>query len=145
MIHGSCLLTGREGGINSGKEEGGEPTEHIMRGLCIANNLLVGLAKGTTLCWKSTPCHLGVASFRAWRQKGDFGPPPEGRPLRARQHKRVTLNMVWFVTTEATIKSKHSGREELFLIEKHMFLATVADGQIAASWGEGKKNCKHSP
>ena len=31
------------------------------------------------------------------------------------------------------------------LMEKHMFLSTVAEGQAKASWGEGKKNCKHSP
>ena len=30
----------------------------------------------------------------------------------------------------------------MILMEKHMFLATVADGQTAASWGEGKENCE---
>ena len=53
--------------------------------------------------------------------------------------------MVGFFTTEATINIKHFRREELILMEKHMFLAAVADGQTAASRGEGKKNCKHSP
>ena len=40
-------------------------------------------------------------------------------------------------TPEATIKSKHFRREELILMEKHMFLATVADGQTPASWVDG--------
>ena len=67
------------------------------------------------------------------------------RPLRTRPYKRVTLIMVGFFTTEATIKIKHFRREELIAMEKHMFLATVADRQTAASRGEGKKDCKHSP
>ena len=61
-------------------------------------------------------------------------------------NKRVTLIVVGFFTTEATFKSRHFRREELFLMEKtRMFLATVADGQAAAPWAEGKQNCKHSP
>ena len=68
-----------------------------------------------------------------------FKQPPEGPST-----KRVTLIMVGFRTSETTIKSKHDKREELMLMEKHRFLATVASGQLAASWGEGKKNCKRS-
>ena len=67
------------------------------------------------------------------------------RPLRTRPHKRVTLIMIGLFTTEATIKIKHFRGEELILMEKHMLLALVADGQTAASWGEEKNNCKHSP
>ena len=64
------------------------------------------------------------------------------RPLRTHPHKRVTLIMAGFLATEATIKSKHFRREErLFL----MCLATVADGQTAASLGENreKKSIHH--
>ena len=41
--------------------------------------------------------------------------------------------MLGFFTTEATIKIKHFRREELILMEEHMLLATVADGQTATS------------
>ena len=40
---------------------------------------------------------------------------------------------------EATIKTKHFRREELILMAKHMFLATVADGQTDAPWAKGRK------
>ena len=48
-----------------------------------------------------------------------------------------------FFTTKITIKIKHLRREELIRMENtHMFLATIADGKTAASWGEGQKNSK---
>ena len=44
------------------------------------------------------------------------------RPLRTRPHKRVTLIMVGFFTTEAASKSKHIRREELIRLENtHVF------------------------
>ena len=48
-------------------------------------------------------------------------PPEAPRALRTRPHKRVTL-IRGFLTTDATIKSKHFRREELTQIENtHMF------------------------
>ena len=35
--------------------------------------------------------------------------------------------------------------EELIRMEETHVLATIADSKTAASWGEGKKNCKNSP
>ena len=67
------------------------------------------------------------------------------RSPRARPHKRVTLITVGLFTTEATIKIKHSRREELIRMEKYMFLATIVDGKAAASWQEGQRNSANSP
>ena len=74
-----------------------------------------------------------------------FQQPPEG-PLTegpSTQDNHPDHGRVF--TTEATIKSKHFTRKELILREEHICSARVADGQTAASWGEGKKDCKHSP
>ena len=64
------------------------------------------------------------------------------RPLRTRPHKRVTLIMLRVsqlkqASRSSTLEERNSS------IRKHMFLATVtvADGQTAASWGEGNRNC----
>ena len=89
-----------------------------------------------------------------WRVSHFLGPlllsllgehPPEG-PLTedpSTQESHPDHGMGLF-TTEATIKNKHFRRDELIVTEKLMFLAMVTDGQTAASWGEGKKNCQHS-
>ena len=66
--------------------------------------------------------------------------------LRTRPQKRVTMKMVGFVTTAATMKIKQG----LVQMEAHA-LGTTADGktqlpQTTAKlhWGEGKENCKNS-
>ena len=86
-----------------------------------------------------------ICVMSASELKRSVGNRQRARPLRTRPHKRVTLIMVGLFTTEATIKVKHIRRGELYLMQQHMFLATVADGQTVASCGERKTHCKHSP
>ena len=71
--------------------------------------------------------------------------PPEGLSTEDPATQESQLIMIGVFTTEATIKIKALRREELIRMEKHMHLATVADGQTAASWVEGKTNCRYSP
>ena len=74
------------------------------------------------------------------------------RSLRARPQKRVTLIMVGLFTIEATIsrsstlgeRERERGLIRIWTIA-HVCGATIADVKTAASWGEGKKNCKNSP
>ena len=56
--------------------------------------------------------------------------PPEGPSTEGPSAQET---MVRLFTTAATIKNKHFSREELIVMENHIFLATVADGQTAAS------------
>ena len=60
--------------------------------------------------------------------------------LRTHPHKRVTMIMIGFFKTEATIKIKHSRRGTHSNGKIHMFLgATVADGKTAAKHWENRR------
>ena len=67
------------------------------------------------------------------------------RPLRTRPHKRVTLIMVGFSTTEATIKSKNFRREELIVWKPTCFWQRALTAKQLLHGAKGKITANTHP